>query len=243
LALAETAAHADLADGQEILELGCGWGSLSLWMAERFPNARITAVSNSSSQRAYIEDQAAARGLGNLRVVTADMNHFEPVGTFDRVVSVEMFEHMSNWPGLLGRIRRWLRPDGRLFLARLQPRHARPTAFETEDKADWIALAFLHRRHHAQPQPHPPRRGALRHRGGLALVRHALRPHGRRLARQLRCQHGQDRAGAARRPTAPTGPLWRRRWRLFFLATSGLFGAIGGNEWGVSHYRLKPLAR
>ena len=114
-ALAETAVHAGLTDGQDILELGCGWGSLSLWMAERYPAARITAVSNSHGQRAHIEAQAAARGLGNLRVITADMNDFACGNTFDRVVSVEMFEHMTNWQSLLRRVHGWLRPDGRLF--------------------------------------------------------------------------------------------------------------------------------
>src|SRR5207253_1769089 len=95
-ALRQTVEHADLADGQMILELGCGWGSLSLWMARQFPNATITAVSNSNSQREYIESEAARRGLNNLRVITSDMNVFEPGQKFDRIVSVEMFEHMMN---------------------------------------------------------------------------------------------------------------------------------------------------
>jgi cyclopropane-fatty-acyl-phospholipid synthase len=116
LALAETAAHADLKDGQAILELGCGWGSLTLWMAAHFPAARIMAVSNSAPQRRYIEDQARARNLSNITVITADMNVFDPGARFDRVVSVEMFEHMSNWRPLLTRIRGWLKPDGALFL-------------------------------------------------------------------------------------------------------------------------------
>ena len=102
-ALARTAAFAELADGQAILELGCGWGSLSLWMAERFAGSQVTAVSNSHSQRAFIEAEARARGLGNLTVVTADMNLFQTQRRFDRIVSVEMFEHMANWRALLGR--------------------------------------------------------------------------------------------------------------------------------------------
>ena len=112
-----TAARAELEDGQEVLELGCGWGSLSLWMAERFPNSRITAVSNSTPQRRFIEGEAASRGLTNLRVITADMNQFAATANgFDRVVSVEMFEHMRNWERLLERIATWLRPDGKLFV-------------------------------------------------------------------------------------------------------------------------------
>ena len=112
-ALRQTVEHADIADGQYILELGCGWGSLSLWMARQFPGATIVAVSNSNSQRDYIEGEAKARGLTNLKIVTCDMNVFDPKQTFDRVVSVEMFEHMMNWRELMTRVRSWLKPDGR----------------------------------------------------------------------------------------------------------------------------------
>ena len=116
-ALAETAAHADLRDGQHILELGCGWGSLSLWMARTLPNAQIVSVSNSASQGDFLRAKARVEGLSNLTVVTADMNDFETEqGQFDRIVSVEMFEHMANWRALLTRAKTWLRPDGRLFL-------------------------------------------------------------------------------------------------------------------------------
>ena len=115
-ALCETCAHAALADGQRISELGCGWGSLSLCMAERYPGARITSVSNSTSQREEIEARARARGLSNLDLITADMNDFHAAGVFDRIVSVEMFEHMANWRALLARVATWLAPDGRLFL-------------------------------------------------------------------------------------------------------------------------------
>jgi cyclopropane-fatty-acyl-phospholipid synthase len=131
-ALAETVANANLADGQRVLELGCGWGSLTLWMAEQFPRSDIVAVSNSRPQRAYIEAAAAQRGLHNVRIITADMNAFEADVRFDRVASVEMFEHMSNWPALLVRVHSWLEPLGLLFLhvfspclsgCRTQPQH------------------------------------------------------------------------------------------------------------------------
>ena len=141
-ALVETAAHADLADGQTILELGCGWGSLSLWMARRYPNARIVSVSNSHSQRAFIEGRAKAAGLTNLTVRTADMNAFEPGDTFDRIVSVEMFEHMLNWRRLLGRVRSWLKPDGRFFMHVFTHDRA-PYRFDHRDKEDWIAQHFF----------------------------------------------------------------------------------------------------
>jgi cyclopropane-fatty-acyl-phospholipid synthase len=115
-ALRQTVEHADLADGQSILELGCGWGSLSLSMARQFPNSEITAVSNSHSQRVYLQDEAARRCLNNLRVITADMNVFAPERRFDRIVSVEMFEHMMNWRELLTRVKSWLAADGRFFM-------------------------------------------------------------------------------------------------------------------------------
>jgi cyclopropane-fatty-acyl-phospholipid synthase len=115
-ALQVTAEHASLADGQRILELGCGWGSLSLWMARHFPAAQITSVSNSNSQREFVTGKARTEGLANLRVVTTDMNEFQPVGCFDRVVSVEMFEHMANWQPLLRRMRDCLEADGRMFM-------------------------------------------------------------------------------------------------------------------------------
>jgi cyclopropane-fatty-acyl-phospholipid synthase len=142
LALAETCAHADLHDGQDILELGCGWGSLSLWMAQTLPNARIVSVSNSGPQRAFIEARARAMGLGNLAVVTADMNHFQAGHAFDRVVSVEMFEHMANWRALLGRVRSWLKPDGRLFVHVFSHRSA-SYRFDVGNPDDWIAQHFF----------------------------------------------------------------------------------------------------
>ena len=141
-ALTETADHARLADGQRILELGCGWGSLSMWMAQRFPAARITAMSNSAPQRAFIEALAAARGLANLQVVTEDINRFVPAAQFDRIVSVEMFEHVANWPALLERLGGWLRPDGRVFVHVFSHR-SQPYRFDHADRADWIAQHFF----------------------------------------------------------------------------------------------------
>ncbi|MFS2155623.1 SAM-dependent methyltransferase, partial [Rhizobium sp. Rhizsp42] len=138
LALADTVANAAIEDGMTILELGCGWGSLSLYLARRFPNSRITSVSNSASQRAHILDLARREGLANLDVITADMNHFTTEAKFDRVVSVEMFEHMSNWRTLLERIRSWVKPDGRLFL-HVFTHKDRSYRFDPNDPSDWIA--------------------------------------------------------------------------------------------------------
>jgi cyclopropane-fatty-acyl-phospholipid synthase len=238
-ALAETAAHAALADGQDILELGCGWGSLSLWMAETYPASRITAVSNAHGQRSYIEAQAAARGLGNLRVITADMNDFSIDSTFDRIVSVEMFEHMTNWQSLLRRVHGWLRPDGLLFLHVFSHRSA-PYLFDTADKEDWIARHFF-------TGGIMPSHGLIRRVTPMFEVEADWRWSGTHYARTARDWLSNfDRNDAAimavlRDVYAADATLWKRRWRLFFLATAGLFGHAGGAEWGVSHYRLRPL--
>ena len=240
-ALAETAAHAGLADGQDILELGCGWGSLSLWMAERYPSARITAVSNSGPQRGYIEGEAARRELGNLRVITADMNNFAIDQKFDRIVSVEMFEHMTNWQSLLHRVHGWLRRDGRLFL-HVFSHHSAPYLFDVADKEDWVAQHFF-------TGGIMPSHGLIRHVSEVFQVEDDWRWNGEHYARTARDWLSNfDRNEAAvmdvlRDVHGAKAGLWKRRWRLFFLATAGLFGHADGTEWGVSHYRLRPLAK
>jgi cyclopropane-fatty-acyl-phospholipid synthase len=238
-ALAATAEHADLVDGQDVLELGCGWGSLSLWMASRYPASRIAAVSNSRSQRAYIEGEAAARGLTNLRVITADMNEFSIDTRFDRVVSVEMFEHMTNWQALLRRVHGWLRPDGLLFLHVFSHRAA-PYLFDIGDKEDWIAQHFF-------TGGIMPSHGLIKHVAHDFRVEQDWRWSGTHYARTARdWLMNFDRNDAEIRDVLRSvyggdAGLWRRRWRLFFLATAGLFGHADGAEWGVSHYRLRPL--
>ena len=238
LALNETSVHADLRDGQHILELGCGWGSFSLWMAEGFPNARITSVSNSASQKAFIDGQARARGLGNLQVVTADMNDFDTPERFDRVVSVEMFEHMANWRALLGRVRGWLRPDGRLFLHVFSHRST-PYRFNADDPTDWIAQHFF-------TGGLMPSHELVRQFGDLFTVEQDWRWSGEHYARTAEAwlenfdAHAGEIGKVMREVYGADAKLWTRRWRLFFLATAGLFGHAAGREWGVSHYRLSP---
>ncbi len=240
LALAETCAHADLEDGQSILELGCGWGSLSLWMAETYPNASIVSVSNSASQRAFIEHKAAVRRLKNLTVVTADMNDFAPGGErrFDRVVSVEMFEHMANWRTLLERARGWLRPDGALFLHVFSHRRA-PYRFDAEDPADWIAQHFF-------TGGLMPSHTLVREFADLFALEADWRWSGTHYARTAEAwlanydRHADEIAPILREVYGKDAKLWGRRWRLFFLSTAGLFGHDRGEEWGVSHYRLRP---
>jgi cyclopropane-fatty-acyl-phospholipid synthase len=236
-ALAETCAHADLHDGQDILELGCGWGSLSLWMAEHYPTAQITAVSNARPQRLYIEAQAAARGLSNLRIITADTNVFQPEATFERIISVEMFEHMSNWHDLLTRLRSWLRPDGRAFLHVFSHRRT-PYRFHMEDKADWIAQYFF-------TGGIMPSHTMIRQFSDLFTLEAEWQwpgTHYEKTALHWLANMDAHKPEIARIMYAVYGPdaaMWTRRWRIFFLATAGLFGDSAGREWGVSHWRLR----
>jgi len=237
-ALAETAMHAGLADGQTILELGCGWGSLSLWMARHYPAARIVAVSNSRSQREFIEFKARAEGLANLSVVTADMNAFAPAETFDRIVSVEMFEHMLNWRRLFGRVRTWLKDDGRFFMHVFTHEHA-PYRFDHRDREDWIAQHFF-------TGGIMPSHGFVREFADVLAIEEDWRwsgTHYRDTARLWLKNFDDNREMVRRILTHVYGKdaaLWARRWRLFFLATEGLFGYADGKVWGVSHYLLKP---
>ncbi len=240
-ALRQTVEHADLRDGQSILELGCGWGSLSLWIARQFPDARIVAVSNSHSQRAYIEAQAAERGYSNLRVVTRDMNVFQPEKKFDRIVSVEMFEHMMNWRELMTRVHSWLAPEGHFFM-HIFTHRVGTYLFDRSDKEDWIAQHFFTGGVMAS-------HSLIRQYRDILTVEKEWAWSGTHYARTAtdwlanfdrRCDaieqifkpvYGRDTA------------LWMRRWRWFFLATQGLFGYADGSEWGVSHYRMTAVNR
>lgn len=239
--LALTCERSRLADGQRILELGCGWGSLSLWMAEHFPQASITAVSNSASQKRFIDDAAAARGYANLTVVTADMNAFDPGAAihggaaFDRVVSVEMFEHMRNYELLLARIAGWLVPAGLLFVHIFTHRtFAYP--YLDQGPSDWMARHFFTG---GQMPSHDLLLQFDRDLGALER----WRLNGTHYARTLEAWLVRmDAAHDALMPLfrATYGPAdavrWWHQWRVFFLACAELFAYRGGEEWGVSHY-------
>lgn len=240
LALEATAEHAGLANGQHILELGCGWGSLTLYMAARFPSSEIVAVSNSAAQRRHIEAMAQLYRLNNITVITADMNSFVPTGTFDRIVSVEMFEHMSNWHDLLHRVRSWLAPGGRLFLHVFSHR-SQPYRFDHNNEADWIARHFF-------TGGIMPSHGLIHAFADSFAVERSWRWNG--LHYQKTALHWLENfdANAAEISSVLSevhgreASLWLRRWRLFYLATAGLFGCKGGEQWGVSHYLLRPAA-
>jgi len=236
-ALAETAVHADLADGQSILELGCGWGSLSLWMARHYPTSQIVAVSNSRSQRVFIEGRAQSAGLTNLTVMTADMNSFATDRRFDRIVSVEMFEHLVNWRLMLKRVHSWLKNDGRFFM-HVFTHNGAPYRFDHNDKTDWIAQHFF-------TGGIMPSRDFVREFADILAVENDWYwsgTHYRDTAR-LWLKNFDAHAHAIRAIMTDVygqdAALWQRRWRLFFLATEGLFGYRGGTIWGVNHYLLK----
>jgi cyclopropane-fatty-acyl-phospholipid synthase len=239
-ALALTCAHAALADGQQILELGCGWGSLTLWMAEHYPKSEITAVSNSNSQRAHILAEALRRGFGNVKVVTADMNVFEANVRYDRIVSVEMFEHMANWRALLARTRNWLTRDGLLFIHVFTHANA-PYRFDHRDPTDWVARHFF-------TGGIMPSRTLLSRFDDLYAVSETWNWSGTHYARTAQDWLANYDANSDRierlfdHVYGKDAKLWLRRWRLFYLATAGLFGYGGGETWGVTHYRLTPVA-
>lgn len=233
-ALTITSTRADLKDGQDILELGCGWGSLTLWMAERYPNSSITAVSNSHGQREYIEAVASKRGLKNVKVITADMNDFEPDEKFDRVVSVEMFEHMRNHGELMRRIESWLKSEGMLFVHIFCHRYL-GYLFETEGAANWMGRHFFSGGMMPSadwlltcPQPMPLARRWFwngKHYEKTSNAWLAQMDTQRESLRPLFTRTYGDEASR-----------WWMRWRIFFMACAELFGYANGEEWLVAHY-------
>ena len=229
--------RAQLADGQDVLELGCGWGSLTLWMAQRYPQSRITAVSNSAPQREFILARCRASGLGNVEVITQDVNRLElPSTRFDRCVSIEMFEHMRNYATLLQRIASWLRADGKLFVHIFCHRELM-YPFETQGEDNWMG------RHFFTGGLMPGADTLLWFQDDLAIERqwrlsgtHYEKTANAWLANQdakrdevlpvLKAAYG-DRAR-----------IWHQRWRMFWMACAELFGYRDGNEWMVAHYRF-----
>jgi len=235
LALAITCERARLENGMRVLDLGCGWGSLSLWIASRYPDCHVTSVSNSHSQRAYVLAQAKTRGLQNITVLTRDMNEFDSLERFDRIVSIEMFEHMRNYPELFRRVSTWLNPRGLFFMHIFCHRSC---AYEFIDggPSDWMSRHFFSGG--IMPSDNLP----LRFQRDLNLMRqwrwsgvHYERTANAWLANMdakksrilplLAAVYGDDHA-----------ETWFMRWRIFFMACAELFGHNEGTEWYVSHY-------
>lgn len=233
-ALKRTCEHAELRDGQKILELGCGWGSLSLWMAERYPHSTIVAVSNSSSQREYIESVAAQRGLTNLTVQTCDINNFVHEGKFDRVVSVEMFEHVRNHVALMERVSHWLKDDGKLFV-HIFCHHRFAYPFEDTGKASWMARYFF------SGGIMPSQNLLLNYQQHLRLENQWLwdGTHYEKTSNawlELMDRNQQPVEAILKAAYGADWKLWQFRWRMFFMSCAELFGYRNGREWFVSHY-------
>ncbi len=232
-----TCERAEIADGMRVLDLGCGWGSVTLWVARHFPGCRVVGVSNSRSQRADILARAAAAGLGNVEIVTADANEFRASGTFDRIVSVEMMEHTRNWRRLLGRAAHWLVPGGKLFVHVFTHRTVGyPFAVDGDD--DWLA------RHFFTGGQMPADAQLLHYQDHFAVEAH-WRVNGRHYQRTAEAWlQNFDRHRAALQPVLDAtygarGAAMANLWRVFFLACAELWGFANGGEWLVSHYRLR----
>lgn len=234
--LALTCERAQLRDGLDILELGCGWGSLTLWMAEKFPTARITGVSHSRTQRTYILGEAKRRGLTNVQIVTCDMNEFDiAAGRFDRVVSVEMFEHMKNWPRLMANIARWLRPGG-MFFSHVFTHSRFPYHFVARDDTDWMSRYFF------TGGMMPSHDLFKQFQDDLQLVTD-WKVNGTHYARTA--EHWLQNMDRHREAILPLfaatygrehATRWWVWWRVFYLACAELWWFRNGEEWHVSHY-------
>jgi cyclopropane-fatty-acyl-phospholipid synthase len=234
-----TCERAELEDGMEVLDLGCGWGSLALWVAEKYPRCRVAALSNSTSQRRFIEARAAAWGLSNLQVMTANVTDYVGGDTYDRVMSVEMFEHMRNYETLLGRIAAWLRPAGKLFVHIFCHRET-PYLFDSDGDDDWMARHFF-------TGGLMPSFDLLGHFHRDLVIRRRWQVDGLHYARtcedwlqNLDANRDRLRSLFTQSGDRASAQIRLQRWRMFIMACAELFRYRGGTEWYVGQYLFEP---
>lgn len=234
-----TCQRAGIEDGMRVLDLGCGWGSITLWIAENYPNCQITSLSNSSSQRSFIEARCRQRGFNNVRVITADVGTFDTDQHFDRIISVEMFEHVRNHEDLLARIAKWLDPQGRLFVHIFCHRNLAYT-FETEGEENWMG------RHFFSGGIMPAEDLFLRYPRDMR-VQENWWINGLQYARTCEAWLGrldacdkQARQILQQTSAKDSANVLVQRWRMFFMACAELFRFQDGNQWGVGHYLFQP---
>ena len=227
--------RASLSDGQEVLELGCGWGSLTFHIAQNFPNSEITAVSNSNDQRQFIEKKCEKLKIKNIKVITADMNDFSIDKEFDRVVSIEMFEHMRNYDELLKRVSGWLKKDGKLFVHIFSHKEiAYP--FEDEGEGDWMAREFFS----GGQMPSHKLLTCFSSRMKIEKDWRIEGTHYEKTSLAWLNKMDENKAEVLKLFEKTYGKneasIWFQRWRIFFMSCEVLFGFNQGSEWGVSHY-------
>ncbi len=242
LMLRLTCERAAISDGMRVLELGCGWGSLTLWLAEHFPNCEITAISNSNSQREFIESRIQQQSLANVRVITTDMRQFATDENFDRIVSVEMFEHMQNYALLFSRLANWLTPQGKAFVHVFCHRDT-PYLFEAEGEDNWMGRNFF-------TGGVMPSADLFSHFDESLSIEKQWNVEGMHYWRtceawlsNVDCNRLSVLDALSRHSSPEKARLELQRWRMFFMACAELFRYRGGQEWFVAHYLLsKPEA-
>lgn len=239
-ALRITCERAELRDGMRVLDLGCGWGSLTLWIARNYPQCEVDAVTNSRGQADWIRRVASGSDMRNVRVHRADMNQFDVADTFDRIFSIEMFEHMRNWPRLFRKVRSWVRPDGRFFLHTFAHRSV-PYEYVSRSAADWMSQYFFTGGMMpsdtlpilcAQEDWHLVRRwrwAGEHYRRTCRAWLERMDSHEAEIMPLFAATYGQ-----------PQARIWWHRWRIFFLACAETFGFRGGSEYWVGHWLFAP---